>query len=337
MTFPKKQTIPTFTVLSLLCIAMACSWGENFAHSFCISDLGSKEGFVSKGERTVNYSSLSHGAANRHMTSPFRPPTASPSSTTLNMAASTVKIPKSGKERTQQAISGVKAALSSPRDKSYPLLECEFPALEAQNKLGDGSLRSTQQAEVANLDFSIQLAKGLLPFPLFASFKVWLLTSTSASATFNAKAVKGTSGTQIVSCSLKDGLPDIAKDDVVVFVTPSGRADYTAAAQLCSGSITPKGVVIVNAFAKDPKSISPRATMAYFLKPLTYNSQIVGYLTRTYPGQWTTVDGLTQSILSSVTDEDILVRNTNTPDLRASSRLVQKAVDERAIRARNGL
>ena len=256
------------------------------------------------------------------------------SSTFLFMSTSQVQIPKSAAERTNQAISAVKAALSSPRFKTFPLVECEFPALEALNKLGDGSLRSTQQAEEANLDFAVKLSKSLAPFPLMASFKVWLVTSSSASASFHSKAEKAIKGSQILPHSLRSGLPQANPEDIVVLVTPSARTDYQAAEIL--SKVSTKGVVVINGFAKEPKSISPQATMAYFLKPLTYNSQVAGYLTRFYPGQWNTVDGVTGSVLSSVSDEEILVRGTNTPDLRPSGRLVQKAVDDRAIRARQG-
>jgi len=74
--------------------------------------------------------------------------------------------------------------------------------------------------------------------------------------------------------------------------------------------------------------------MAYYFKPLTYNSQIAGYLIRSYPGPWTVVDAATCQALASYSDDEILVPNTNTPDLRAAVRLVQQAVDQRAIRAR---
>jgi hypothetical protein len=74
--------------------------------------------------------------------------------------------------------------------------------------------------------------------------------------------------------------------------------------------------------------------MAYFLKPLTYNSQLSGYLTRSYPGKWTCLDATTNEVLGAYTDAEVLVSGTNTPDLRTSVRLVQKSVDERAIRAR---
>lgn len=76
------------------------------------------------------------------------------------------------------------------------------------------------------------------------------------------------------------------------------------------------------------------ATMAYFLKPLTYNSQVVGYLVRKYPNDWAAVDLVTQKTLSTYTDAQILFGQTNTPDLRDAGRRVQKAVDERAIQAR---
>lgn len=74
--------------------------------------------------------------------------------------------------------------------------------------------------------------------------------------------------------------------------------------------------------------------MAYFLKPLTYNSNVAGYLIRVFPNKWTTIDAATKKVLGTFDDNDILVRNTNTPDLRTAVRQVQKSVDERAIQAR---
>ena len=80
--------------------------------------------------------------------------------------------------------------------------------------------------------------------------------------------------------------------------------------------------------------MSSDATMAYFLKPLTYNSQVVGYLARSYPNDWTTIDLVSKEVLSTYKDSEILFGQTNTPDLRDPGRRVQKAVDERAIQAR---
>lgn len=74
--------------------------------------------------------------------------------------------------------------------------------------------------------------------------------------------------------------------------------------------------------------------MAYYLKPLTYNSQVVGYLGRQYPTDWVTVDGLSQQVLASYSDAQILFGQTNTPDLRDPGKRVQQAVDARAIASR---
>ena len=74
--------------------------------------------------------------------------------------------------------------------------------------------------------------------------------------------------------------------------------------------------------------------MAYYNKPLTYNSQVAGFFIRSYPSLWTVLDAQSKAVLGSFTDSEILVDKTNTPDLRESGRLVQKSVDERAIQAR---
>ena len=82
------------------------------------------------------------------------------------------------------------------------------------------------------------------------------------------------------------------------------------------------------------KSVSGLATMAFYQKPLTYNSQVVGYLQRNYPKDWATIDLLSKQVLKSYSDDEILFGNTNTPDLRGPGVLVQKCVDERAIQSR---
>jgi hypothetical protein len=74
--------------------------------------------------------------------------------------------------------------------------------------------------------------------------------------------------------------------------------------------------------------------MAYYLKPLTYNSQIAGYLVRSYPGDWTVFDAFTKKALGSFSDREILFGESNTPDLRESVKKVQLSFDQRAIAAR---
>lgn len=75
--------------------------------------------------------------------------------------------------------------------------------------------------------------------------------------------------------------------------------------------------------------------MAHYLKPLTYNSQVAGYMIRSYPGDWTAIDVVTKKALGSFSDAGVLFGDSNTPDLRAAGRLVQKSTDDRAIAARN--
>ena len=244
-------------------------------------------------------------------------------------------VPKSPASRDSQAIRSIKAALDSPRSPSFPLVEAEFPVLEALNKLGDGSLRSAKEAETANLQFALKLAKSIaIPF---VGPKVYIVTSSAASNSFAASVARKAGGS-ISVLSLKEGLPEtFGETDVVIFLTPSTSADYRTAESIAmSGTVG--GVIVCNGYAKDTKSVKQGATMAFYLKPLTYNSQVAGYLVREYPNQWTALDSVTNSVLGTFTDEDILVRKTNTPDLRSSVKLVQKSFDQRAIEAkRKGL
>mmetsp|Transcript_6405 Transcript_6405/g.15955 ORF Transcript_6405/g.15955 Transcript_6405/m.15955 type:complete len:294 (+) Transcript_6405:100-981(+) len=241
----------------------------------------------------------------------------------------TAKIPSSTNDRDNAAIAAVKAAVKKPRNASCPLIECEFPALAALNKLGDGSLRSSLEAEDANVAFASKLVGGISN-PFFGP-SVSLVVSSSASNSLVNKVKKKVKGATLYS--LKDGMPDIqGKDSICVFLTPSSQRDYQAARSLAESGCAS---VIVNGSFKDQKSIPGSATMAYYVKPLTYNSQVSGYLIRSYPSSWTVLDAQSKSVLGSFSDDTILVDRTNTPDLRESGRLVQKSVDERAIRARS--
>lgn len=243
-------------------------------------------------------------------------------------SGSTAKIPSSTNDRDNAAIAAVKAAIQKPRDPSCPLIECEFPALTALNKLGDGSLRSSLEAEDANAAFVNKLVGGLSN-PFFGPSVSLVLSSSASNALIN-KVQKKVKGATLYS--LKEGMPDVqGKDSVCIFLTPSSQRDYQAARSLAESGCS---TVVVNASFKDQKSIPASATMAYFVKPLTYNSQVAGYLIRSYPSLWTVLDSQSKSVLGSYTDEQILVQRTNTPDLRESGRLVQKSVDERAIQAR---
>ncbi|EJK65145.1 hypothetical protein THAOC_14037, partial [Thalassiosira oceanica] len=101
------------------------------------------------------------------------------------------KIPSSSQERDGLAISGVKEALNRPRDPTFPLVEVDFPPLDALNKLGDGSLRSSIQVEDANVAFAHKLVKGIFtPFwgRLGLGPSVSLVLSSSAGQSLAKKA-----------------------------------------------------------------------------------------------------------------------------------------------------
>lgn len=235
-------------------------------------------------------------------------------------------------KRDNQAISSVKAAIASPKTRNYPLIECEFPPLKELNKLGDGSMRSANEVDQANLAFCIKLIKAIAPIP-FLGPKVDLLTSSSATNAFITKARAAAKSCGANVYTLRDGVPSMTKGGIFVLVGPSGGSDYSLANRIAQDDAT-KAIILVNGLAKNQESISGKATMAYFLKPLTYNSMVSGFLVRSYPGPWTVLDAVTKKSLSTFSDEEILFGDSNTPDLRASGRLVQKATDERAIAAR---
>lgn len=180
--------------------------------------------------------------------------------------------------------------------------------------------------EQANFAFAKKLVQAINPLPIWGP-KTWVLVS-GGTATASSKLLAKSANVH----NMQAGLPNAAKGDLCVWITPSNAKDYVAAAGLAAKGVT---VVLVNGLFKDPRSVSAAATMAYFYKPLTYNSAVVGCLLRVYPGTWAVVDAVTNQQLAVYNDTNILVSGTNTPDLRSSGKLVQKAVDQRAIRARS--
>lgn len=159
-------------------------------------------------------------------------------------------------------------AIQKPRSTAVPVIECEFPALANQNKLGDGSRQSANQVDEANLQFVNKLLQDLSPALPFMGPRPWLLTSTAATKGFIDKArlvaKRSNSG---IHC-LKDGLPTFAAGEtaVCVVVTPSASRDYQAIQELAASGNTK--VVLINGYAKDNRSLPGNSTMAYFFKPL---------------------------------------------------------------------
>ena len=185
---------------------------------------------------------------------------APPSSSRLLLpgaSAAAAGIPASSSgDRHESAISSVRSALSRPRVASFPLIECEFPSLSSLNKLGDGSLRSSIEAEDANLDFVARLVDRISsPVPWLFGQRASVVISSSASDSLVEKVRRRMGNDKRAAVySLKGGgvIPEATKAggggegrgrDVLIFMTPSSRGDYRVARSL-AGSGRP--VVIVN-------------------------------------------------------------------------------------------
>ena len=143
--------------------------------------------------------------------------------------------------RDKQAISGIKSALSIPKP---TLIECEFPPLVELNKLGDGSLRSSLQAEDANVAFVSKLVKEI-GVPLIGP-KVNVLVSSSASNSFLGK-VQSKVKSAVYSLRDENIQDSMGKDDVCVVLTPSSTKDYRVANDLAESGFK---TVIVNGLFK---------------------------------------------------------------------------------------
>ena len=144
------------------------------------------------------------------------------------------------------------------------------------------------------------------------------MTSSASTNNFLTKAKSALKSTGANVDTLRNGIPDgISKGDVCILISPTGRQDYKMAQSLAESNAA-KAVVIVNGLAKDQESVPGTATMAYYLKPLTYNSQVAGYLVRTYPQPWTALDAVTNQALGSC-KSNALSKHISTPNATPSA------------------
>ena len=196
--------------------------------------------------------------------------------------------------------------------KSLPtacLIEVEFPASQQLSK------SESKEAEEVNVDFAKSLIDAL-SVPFIGAGPCRLVLPGSASRRLRSSCEKCVRSVD-------------SEDAIQVYLCPSSARDYADAADRSASSPT----VIINGLAKSPKSVTDAALNAFYLKPLTYNSCVVGFLYRAYPSPWRAVDDEGR-VLREFEDGQIRVKGTSTPDLREAVKLCSKAWDERAIAAR---
>lgn len=164
--------------------------------------------------------------------------------------------------RDKQAISGIKSALSLPKP---TLIECEFPPLADLNKLGDGSLRSSMQAEDANVAFVSKLVREIST-PVIGP-KVNVLVSSSASNSFLGK-VKSKVKNGVYSLKDDAAVKELGKNDVCVVLTPSSTKDYRVAKELAEDGFK---TVIVNGLFKVSCNLYQCTVLYTLTLIITYN------------------------------------------------------------------
>jgi hypothetical protein len=167
---------------------------------------------------------------------------------------SNMVVPRSIAARNEEMARAVRAAISNPRVPSCRLIECEFPALAALNKMGDGSSRSAMDVDDANLAAALTIARSfLLPVvPFFSPPKVWVIPSRSSSQRIQSALTKQWKRDAVHFLGNSNnndtgGLPPVKSRDVCIFVAPSSSTDYDVAKRLtANGNV----VVVVNGQAK---------------------------------------------------------------------------------------
>jgi hypothetical protein len=155
-------------------------------------------------------------------------------------------VPTTVAVRNRDMADAVKAAMANPLVPSCRCIECEFPALAALNKLGDGSLRSAMLVDDANLAAALSIAKSFLPYP-FGPPKVWLVPSRSSSQRLQSAVTKQWPRDGVHLFDTDGPFLPVKSRDVCIFVSPSNSADYETVKRLTTNGNV---VVVVNGQAK---------------------------------------------------------------------------------------
>uniref|UniRef100_A0A7S1GVZ0 DUF1995 domain-containing protein n=2 Tax=Hemiselmis andersenii TaxID=464988 RepID=A0A7S1GVZ0_HEMAN len=184
-------------------------------------------------------------------------------------------------------------------------MEVEFPPIPSLNKLSDGSASSQRMVRNANVDFVLKVAEALSG----SGWGVWILCGDSST---REEVVKRSLPPNTQVALLRDGPPPSGPSDVLLVHPPADISQWDYSASLSASS----PVVALNGQQHNGHS---SFEMAYYLKPMTFNSRTCGYLIRSLPGAWTVYDS--QGADMGVDVGFVQTASGFRPDLQAISRL----------------
>jgi hypothetical protein len=206
--------------------------------------------------------------------------------------------------------SAIQSACAGLKGRKSGLFEIDFPLTSQLNRAGSGSLSDAKMIEERQNAFVSSL-KAKISLPIIG------LGSPCTVYSF--------------SSSLPSSLPFPTDDgSILLCVSPSQPSHYKSCLTRSQTSPT----LIVNGILKTTKSVPSTATSLYYQKPLTHNSQISGYLLRSYPSPYQVLDPQGRVLKTYGSEDEVLVRGTNTPDLRDAVKICSAEADRRAIEAR---
>jgi hypothetical protein len=178
-------------------------------------------------------------------------------------------VPTSYDEIHAQAIASVAEGLKAGKRR----LEVEFPPIAQTNKISDGSASSQATVRRANVAFNAKVAAALSK----SAARVLVLCEDAATLQEMLRAVLPSNAV----CALIKDATSVGprKGDIILSCQPANSKSWIASAQLESEA----PVVVLNGFQYNGYKAFD---MAYYLKPMTFNSGICGYCIRSFPYDW---------------------------------------------------
>ena len=181
------------------------------------------------------------------------------------------RVPQNYDEIHEQSFLGIEAGLRQ----GLRRMEVEFPPIPQVNRLSDGSASSQAMVRRANVAYAAKAAARLAP-P--APARLHLLCGDRA--TLDELLRAALPKTAAVGL-LRDFSPAAAgPGDAALVVTPADAQQWAAAARV--GDAAP--VAVLNGVFNNGW---PGFESAYYLRPMTFNSGVCGYLLRQFPAAWT--------------------------------------------------